>query len=116
MKRALVELIIFAGFLALLFFTVTTVTYSPCDTPIPYRLGTVDARFGISNEDFSQDVANATLIWDNAEGKTLFSYNPKASLTISLIYDSRQQLTNEINNLQNNLDTQKGSIDQQIAQ
>lgn len=67
--------------------------YVPCHAPIEYRIGTIDPRFGLSEEDFIKDIAKASDLWSNAEGKPLFAYNPKGTLVINLIYDTRQQAT-----------------------
>lgn len=65
----------------------------PCVSPISYRIGTFDARFDISREDFLDSVQQAAEIWSKAAGKTLFVYDPKGKVTIDLIYDERQQTT-----------------------
>ncbi len=62
----------------------------PCAHPIPYALGTVDPRFGITNTELERDAAAAAQIWDTAAGRELFSYDPKAALKINLVYDARQ--------------------------
>ncbi len=110
--KLLFILLIGSGFYA----AISLVKYSTCDNPISYRLGEIDKQFNISDQEFSDDVANATQIWDKASDKQLFTYNPKADLSVNLVYDSRQALTNQIQNLESQIDTQKGTIDQQIAQ
>lgn len=87
-----------------------------CESPIQYKIGTFDNRFGISQKDFLQAVSQASEIWGEPIGKTLFEYNPKGDLVINLIYDSRQKTTqknatlkadaNKINDLANSVKQQ----------
>lgn len=67
--------------------------YVPCQEPIEYRLGTIDPRFKLSNEEVLNDIAKAADLWGTAQGKPLFVYDPEGALAINLIYDTRQQAT-----------------------
>lgn len=74
----------------------TTEVTNPCVTPIPYTLGSFDSRFGLSKSYFLQTIQDAIFLWETALGKKLFIYDSEGkstSLKISLIYDGRQQLT-----------------------
>ena len=87
---------------------------SSCDNPIRYHIGTVDPRFNLSKVQFQQDITQATELWDTAEGKLLFSYDPNAKFSVNLIYDQRQETNNQINSLENQVDTNKQSLNIQI--
>jgi len=76
---------------------------SPCQNPIEYRIGTLDPRFGVTQNDFLKDISQASNIWGNAIGRKLFEYNSKGSLTINLVYDTRQQVTQQANTLNINI-------------
>ena len=70
----------------------------PCKQPIEYKIGTLDARFGVSEADFEKDITQAAGLWSQAEGKLLFVYDPNnksSDLTINLVYDTRQQTSQE---------------------
>ncbi len=90
--------------------------FSPCDQPLRYKIGGVDSKFKISEEQFKSNVDQAGQIWSKAYGKPLFTYDPQASLTISMVYDGRQSLSNQINQLEDNLTQQKDSISPQIKE
>jgi hypothetical protein len=91
------------------------VTYfSSCDTPIKYKIGSIDTRFNINQDEFKQDIADAASIWDTAEGKQLFEYDPDGPLTISLQYDERQSLNTQINSLDTKLDEQNKKLEPEI--
>lgn len=70
----------------------------PCVNTITYKLGTFDSRFGISKNTFLSTISSSAELWNNAVGKKLFEYNPNGNqndLTINLIYDGRQQATED---------------------
>ena len=77
----------------------------PCQTPIEYKIGTVDPGFKVSATTFKSDIATAGALWSKAAGKTLFEYNPNGDVTINLIYDNRQKITNQEQALNSNIDS-----------
>lgn len=89
--------------------------YSPCRRPIGYRVETVDPQFKVSREKFLGDISEAAGIWEKAEGKPLFVFDPDGELSINLIFDERQQLTNQISSQESTLTQQKGTISERIA-
>jgi hypothetical protein len=85
----------------------------PCVHPIMYTLGTVDGRFGISNENLLKDASGAVALWNKAAGRTLFAYDPCGALPLNLIYDNRQktaQLGNAIQQTESSHESQKAAI------
>lgn len=91
-------------------------TYHPCDTPLQYKLGSVDPKFNFTDSEVIQDMRDATEIWNNKENKTLFTYSPKAELTVSFVYDERTALNNQINELQSQLSQSNSTLSEQIAE
>lgn len=91
-------------------------TYSFCDRPIHYRVDSVDPRFNLSREDFSSDIDQASRIWDSAIDKNLFIYDPKGDLSINLIYDERQSLTSQINQLKDKVESEKQALNPQVSE
>lgn len=89
-------------------------TYSFCDSPIHYRIDTVDSNFNLSREAFASDISQAVQIWDGAINKNLFVYDPKGDLSINLIYDERQSLTTQISQLENKVQTDRQSLNPQV--
>lgn len=85
-------------------------SYSLCDSPIHYRIDTVDPKFNLSRNEFVSDVDQATKIWETPINKDLFIYDPKGDLSVNLIFDERQSLTNQINQLKNQIQTNKQSL------
>lgn len=87
---------------------------SPCDTPMPYSIGKIDPQFTISKTEFTTDIQNAADVWNTAYGKELFVYDPDSKFTINLIYDNRQSLNNEINQINNDLEKKDHELKPQI--
>ncbi len=87
---------------------------SSCDTPIAYKLGTIDPKFGLDNKKVTADISDAIAIWSNDYGKPLFIATSSAKLTINFVYDQRSALNAQINQLQNQLDKKSTTLVQQI--
>ena len=83
----------------------------PCETPIEYKIGAVDPRFGVSQGDFQNDINQASEIWGKAISKQLFKYDPNGSLIINLVYDTRQQITQKEKILNANIDQNSQTAD-----
>jgi hypothetical protein len=85
--------------------------YFPCRYPVSYSLGALDQRFGISKADFLSAISEAEKVWEIPAGKDLFKYSEKGTLKINLIYDSRQDTTNKLEGLGDNVKTGKIQYD-----
>ena len=68
----------------------------PCSKPLTYSIGSFDPRFGITKEDFIKDIVKAESIWEKASGKNLFEYSDAGTLKVNLVYDYRQQATDQL--------------------
>lgn len=69
---------------------------SRCKLPVTYKYGTLDPKFGISEEKFKKTVGQAEKIWEDPLGQDIFSENENGAVEINLIYDERQQETERI--------------------
>src|SRR5437660_10376652 len=66
---------------------------TPCGRPIAYRLGAVDGRFGLTNAEVLEALREAESLWGRAVGRDVFTHDRRATLTVTLVYDERQQTT-----------------------
>ena len=85
---------------------------NPCVSPIIYKLGTFDTRFNISKNYFLQKIEESSTLWNNVTGKKLFEYNTNETtniLTINLIYDYRQQATDNSNLISAEIENSKNA-------
>lgn len=83
----------------------------PCTITETYRIGSIDPRFGISSSTLEKDLAIAADLWNKAAGKKLFSYDPDGMITVNLVYDSRQQMTERLHQLGIRLSNDRTSYD-----
>ncbi|OQA03866.1 MAG: Matrixin [bacterium ADurb.Bin400] len=66
------------------------ITAPYCDTPTYYRIGSIDERFGLSEEDVLRVTKEAEAKWDQAAKRNMLEHDPEAELVIEFIYDERQ--------------------------
>ena len=71
----------------------------PCSKPVAYSIGNIDERFDITREELSSIIDKAAGNWEQAAGRDLFMEKESGGLVISLVYDSRQEATDEIRKL-----------------
>ncbi len=84
----------------------------PCEKPIPYSIGSFDRRFNLSREKFLAVLTKAEMRWESALGRELFTYSPEdASLTINLVYDYRQEVTEELFTIEKTVKTGETGYD-----
>jgi hypothetical protein len=77
---------------------------APCTEPIEYSLGTFDKRFGLTQNQFLSALAQAEAVWETPSSKNLFAYVPEeGELSVNLIYDYRQEATEVLNELENDV-------------
>ncbi len=87
-------------------------TPTPCTEPIAYKIGTLDPRFGLTEAELLADLEASSRIWEDAlGGADLFVYDPDAALTVSLVYDERQQTTEQVQELTHNISDGKLSAE-----
>ena len=87
------------------------VVYSVCRTPVKYDIGDIDPRFKLSREEARAAVNDAESIWEDATGKNLFSYTEGSAFKINFIYDDRQETTNEVHTVKDELDEKVAKSD-----
>jgi hypothetical protein len=90
--------------------------HSSCDEPLPYQIGTIDERFNITRDQLSADIEEAGNIWSGSYGKKLFVYDPKAIMTVNLVYDERQSLNSQITQIDSKLKDQDKVLKPEIAE
>ncbi len=90
--------------------------YSPCETPLKYKIGSIDSKFYLSQNELIADLDQAAQIWNRAENKKLLEFDPQAELEIDMIYDDRQALKTQINQIEGNLQQTDNSLKPQIAE
>ncbi|OGI76253.1 hypothetical protein A3C67_03095 [Candidatus Nomurabacteria bacterium RIFCSPHIGHO2_02_FULL_42_19] len=87
----------------------------PCEEPIPYKLGTFDSKFDISQKYFLDALSEAEVIWEKPSGLDLFAHMPSDNssnvLRVNLVYDFRQEATSKLKGLGIVVDNTRASYD-----
>lgn len=84
----------------------------PCARPISYHIGTIDTRFGLDKGDFVSALEEAEVIWESKIGINLFEHKPEGGkLPVNLIYDYRQETTNELVEIEGELEHTEASYE-----
>ncbi len=79
-------------------------TPAPCTVPITYSIGSFDRRFKLDQKDFLLALSEAEGVWERAAGKELFTYDAqKSELAVNLVYDYRQEVTDELSQIENSV-------------
>lgn len=83
-----------------------------CKLPVSYEIGSVDERFGISNNDFEKAINGGASVWNSQMGQEIFkpSISDK-SVKISLIYDERQAQIDKLNAQSNEILENEGNLE-----
>ncbi len=77
----------------------------PCSSPITYSLGQFDSQFNISRAQFLAMTETGARLWDTAAGRKLFQSVPSGGqVTVNLIYDRRQQVTDTAQTIGDSID------------
>ncbi|MCL4398085.1 matrixin family metalloprotease [Patescibacteria group bacterium] len=90
--------------------------YYPCDHPVDYKLGVIDPRFNLTSSAAEADITQAADIWNQAWGKPVLKEDPQAKLIINFVYDERQQLSSQVQNMESGTNTDRTALDSKVAQ
>lgn len=86
--------------------------YKPCQEPIEYSLGGFDNRFGLDKSEFIKAVDESVDLWETASGRDLFVFSEMSQLKINLVYDQRQDTTNKLSDINEDLKVDRASYDE----
>ena len=64
-----------------------------CNIPILYRIGDIDQRFDLSEEEAHAAITDAESLWEAETGLNLFTFDNEKGLPINFIFDERQNDT-----------------------
>ncbi len=71
----------------------------PCSEPVTYRIGSVDARFGLTPEEVAEAAEQAASVWEGASGRDLFREDDSGAVEINLVYDYRQATADRLRDI-----------------
>src|SRR5437764_119818 len=62
---------------------------------LTYRLGTVDSRFGLTQDEVLAALRKAESVWEKGFRQSLFQYDPNGEIVVNFLYDNRQRIAQE---------------------
>lgn len=63
-----------------------------CDEPLTYRIGTIDSRFGLSENEVREAMQEAASLWSDATEAPVAYYSEDGGIDVEFVYDDRQKL------------------------
>ncbi len=87
-----------------------------CSLPRGYALGDVDPGFSLTDDELITSLKKAEAIWEGALGVDVLEFDSKNGIPVNLIYDERQERTDEIKRVDDVLESitaQRGEIDEE---
>jgi predicted Zn-dependent protease len=84
---------------------------SSCNEPVTYHIGSIDPKFGLTNQEVAGAISTAASVWAKASSRDLFREEPQGSVEINLVYDYRQAAADKLKKISGNIDNTKGSYD-----
>lgn len=84
-------------------------TASPCQEPLTYRIGKVDERFGLTRQEFTIAVDMAAEMWGKPLSHELFRADANGTIEVNLVYDYRQEATDNLKKLNFKINNTKDS-------
>ena len=89
----------------------TFIPPAPCTQPIQYSIGRFDLGFDLTEPQLIAVASSAASVWNGALGKNLIQYSATGTFDINLVYDYRQQSTDELKRLGLNINDTRSSYD-----
>lgn len=92
--------------------TVHSLTENPCTVPKTYSIGSIDPRFGVTDDTVILYTKNAAAIWNTAYAtNTLLSYvSTGGDITVTFVYDERQRTTIANEKLKQSIESEKTTL------
>jgi heat shock protein HspQ len=89
------------------------VTHAPCSRAVTYRIGEIDPRYSMTEEEFAAYLKEAANTWNTAFGNEVLAHDDNGTVTVNMTYDTRQQLSTQVNRLENELKEEQSTFAEQ---
>lgn len=83
---------------------------------IHWRIGTIDARFGLSSREARQCALDAIALWESAANRKLFVEDSARGCSIEWVFDRRQKMLTQRNDLDRQIAAMEADLDRRQAQ
>jgi len=106
-----------AGVIAIVLFVFGTSQFggepqvsTPCSEPLSFRVGNIDERFSITQEELIELLKDAANIWSEAADTTVIEYDEEGEISVNLVYAEEQQLSDRERQYRDRLEHEEFSI------
>ena len=82
----------------------------PCKEPLTYRIGTIDSRFDVTEEELKTIMQQVESIWEDPMKRELLQYQDNGSVAVHLIYTEEQERTKAQKNYTDRIETVKQQL------
>lgn len=82
----------------------------PCQQPLTYRIGTIDSRFDITEQEVKQVMQSVESLWATALDRQLLQYQEDGDVAIHLVYSDEQKFTEQEKAFSERIKTKEGRI------
>jgi hypothetical protein len=89
-----------------------SLTSTPCSSPITWRVGKVDARFHLTEQELRQAMELAEAVWERPSGLDLFRYDENGDVPVSFVYDERQRIAQQNTERRRDIEENKETADE----
>ncbi len=110
-KKILGFVVVLLLVIAAVLFVYTLRTPGPCRKPLTYRIVHVDGRFGLTHAEFAAAVRKAAAIWGQPLSRELIREDSNGAIGISLVYDYRQETTQQLKQINTRMSGTKESLE-----
>ena len=83
----------------------------PCQVPLAWRIARLDDEFGLDALTVATVMSQAAALWETAVGRPLFVHDPEGDMPIRLVYDQRQERTDERRRLEAELERSRATLE-----
>ncbi|MGM0589018.1 MAG: matrixin family metalloprotease [Bacteroidota bacterium] len=84
---------------------------TPCEKLLTIRVGQVDPRYSISQQELKDIIQDVASLWNSAIHQPVVSYTPQGSIPIHLIYSKKQQQLDNRERISDRIDLQQQRMD-----
>ncbi len=83
---------------------------SSCSEPLTYRIGEIDERFGVTENEIKYLMEEVSEIWSEAKGSSVIEFDESGEIVLNFIYAEQQQLTDSERQFRDRLRSEEQSI------
>jgi hypothetical protein len=84
----------------------------PCQEPLVYRIGPIDTRFGITEEEVKTAMRQAVALWSDELSRPVAIHSDEGNVEVTFVYDERQELVDGELRFRERIESEQARLDQ----